>query len=724
MKIPLRTTLAGLTLLLGLGTLAVAIGADRPGPWSLVSVPADQVSREVLGDLDVDVEGGSRTHLHIQARADAIEQMRARGLDVEVLVDDVSAQRPESGDPEQRGMAYHDPEGMTWSLRALADTYPDVVRVVEVGRSWQGRAMTGVVITDQPWTREQDEPSMRILGGHHGDEWSSMEVALDVAWTLVEAWDSGDEEVVAFVESHELWVVPMVNPDGAVAFERRNSNNVDLNRNYAYQWLSWGATGDHPFSEVETAAIRQLSIARSFHHSVSIHSGAANLGWLWNYTYDLTVDDDWMSQLCGIYLEDNVQPGFWITNGADWYATNGDTNDWSYGERGGHDYNLEVTETKAPPEDEIAEYTGWHAWPSINFLVNGSKAGVRGRVHDGSGRGIEAELVPQARPWPTFSDPETGAFGRPGLPGTWVLDVSAPGYVSQTVTVEVLADAATVIDIELVPLAPGVTVEVYDAELDADKGGELLLCGEATSGLEPGDIHLLRAWDEQDTLPFDRIDDCVVVEVDPGSVIGDSWRREGEWSLLLDEPGLLLQGVLLLAAGDPGFEVDDLEVELQDDGSTRIDVLGDDLPEGALIRFRGPHGERVWPQVRATGDEPERITAFVDGVDWADGDWSLRVFGAGHWAAITDAITAEGGVLEAGKPEKPTEEPTTEKPTEEPTEEPTEQPTATPPGLEPGGFEGTGCACRSSNTGQGTSLLALALAGLALYLRRRPRRWM
>jgi len=723
-----RATLIALSMLAVLGSLGLAIGQPEPGPWALVTVPAEQVTPGALDGLDVDVEGGSPERLQLQIRASQLPQLVERGLDVEVLTEDTQTLRPGVSNPEERGGGYHDPEGMTWSLRALADTYPDVVRVVEVGRSWQGRAITGVIISDNPWTREPDEPSMRILGAHHGDEWSSMEVSLDFAWTLVEAGDNADPDVMELVQNHEIWVVPMVNPDGVAAFERRNSRDVDLNRNYSYQWLSWGATGDHPFSEVETAAVRQFSIARSFHHSLSLHSGAANLGWVWNYTTERTPDDDWLEHACVGYLADSVQPGFWITNGADWYETNGDTNDWSYGERGGHDYNLEVTETKAPPEEEIPQFTGWHAGPLINFLVDGSRAGIRGRVHDPSGRGIEAELLPAEVAWPTFSDPETGAFARPLLPGTYTLEVSAPGHVSQTVTAEVLEGAATGLDVELQPLSTA-TVEVYDVELDADDGGEAMLCGEATLGLQEGDVHLLRAWDEQGTLPFERVDDCVILEVDPDDAVSDDWRREGEWSLLLDEPGLLLQGVLLLAAPEPGFVLDEVTVELQADDTTRIDVWGADLPEGALIRFRGPHGQREWPVVRATDDSEDRITAFVDGDQWADGDWSLRVFGRGHWAAITDAIVAEAGVLEAGDPEKPTEEPTeeptTEEPTtEEPTEEPTPTPTPTPTPGQPGELEGTGCTCRSSHTGRGSAQLVLALAVLALYSRRRPRRWM
>ena len=161
-----RATLIALSMLAVLGSLGLAIGQPEPGPWALVTVPAEQVTPGALDGLDVDVEGGSPERLQLQIRASQLPQLVERGLDVEVLTEDTQTLRPGVSNPEERGGGYHDPEGMTWSLRALADTYPDVVRVVEVGRSWQGRAITGVIISDNPWTREPDEPSMRILGAH------------------------------------------------------------------------------------------------------------------------------------------------------------------------------------------------------------------------------------------------------------------------------------------------------------------------------------------------------------------------------------------------------------------------------------------------------------------------------------------------------------------------------------------------------------------------------
>lgn len=59
----------------------------------------------------------------------------------------------------------------------------------------------------------------------------------------------------------ELWVVESMNPDGQAADDRHNANQVDLNRNFPYNWGPVGAPGDPqyagvaPASEPETRAM-------------------------------------------------------------------------------------------------------------------------------------------------------------------------------------------------------------------------------------------------------------------------------------------------------------------------------------------------------------------------------------------------------------------------------------------------------------------------------------
>jgi protein MpaA len=62
----------------------------------------------------------------------------------------------------------------------------------------------------------------------------------------------------------DLWLVPVLNPDGLAAGTRQNAHGVDLNRNFPSLWQHFGRpgstyySGPRPFSEPETRAARNL----------------------------------------------------------------------------------------------------------------------------------------------------------------------------------------------------------------------------------------------------------------------------------------------------------------------------------------------------------------------------------------------------------------------------------------------------------------------------------
>ena len=61
-------------------------------------------------------------------------------------------------------------------------------------------------------------------------------------------------------------------------------------------------------------------------------------------------------------------PNFWITNGAEWYITYGDTTDWSYGALGIPDFTLEVSEQKQPSSSEIPNLISYHIPAMLDFV--------------------------------------------------------------------------------------------------------------------------------------------------------------------------------------------------------------------------------------------------------------------------------------------------------------------------------------------------------------------
>jgi protein MpaA len=71
-----------------------------------------------------------------------------------------------------------------------------------------------------------------------------------------------------------LWVVPVMNPDGYARNDRQNAHGVDLNRNFPVHWIDQDGeeeSGPRPASEPETSAMMGFLRAIDPDHVVSLH---------------------------------------------------------------------------------------------------------------------------------------------------------------------------------------------------------------------------------------------------------------------------------------------------------------------------------------------------------------------------------------------------------------------------------------------------------------------
>lgn len=322
--------------------------------------------------------------------------------------------------------AHHSALEMVMSLETLAADHPASSELVQVGSSVEGRPILALRLGRSAHPNHR----MRVLGAHHGDETSSAEVSLQLAVQLLQSptWTH-------MLDDNEVWVIPHVNPDGIELSRRYNSNSVDLNRNYGFEWSPTEfRPGTHPFSEPETRAIRTLGDHISFGMGLSVHAGATNLGWVWNYTTEQTVDDSLLAYLASAYLEECETPGFYTTNGADWYVTNGDTNDWSYGRHGTLDFTLEVSSEKSPALAELNEVLAQHL-DAVPTMLDWPWW-IAGTVVDAeTGLGLPAQVEIESDHRFVTTD-LAGMFSRPVSDGSWNLTVQAPGYNATTILMD------------------------------------------------------------------------------------------------------------------------------------------------------------------------------------------------------------------------------------------------------------------------------------------------
>ena len=117
----------------------------------------------------------------------------------------------------------------------------ETVRMRSIGTSVSGKTISALFFSkDEVFASQRDKrPVVMIIVEQHGDEPSSKEAAMIVTRRLL-------HEDSDLLDKLALILVPQVNPDGSDEGTRRNTNDMDLNRNHVV------------LSEPESNAVHQL----------------------------------------------------------------------------------------------------------------------------------------------------------------------------------------------------------------------------------------------------------------------------------------------------------------------------------------------------------------------------------------------------------------------------------------------------------------------------------
>ena len=107
------------------------------------------------------------------------------------------------------------------SLQRLQARFPAHLRVEQLGTSFLGRSI-------QMLTLGTGEEKILLWSQMHGDEPSATPALLDIAHYLLEHADEPSPKSI--LDTFTLMMIPMLNPDGAEIYERRNAQAIDINR--------------------------------------------------------------------------------------------------------------------------------------------------------------------------------------------------------------------------------------------------------------------------------------------------------------------------------------------------------------------------------------------------------------------------------------------------------------------------------------------------------------
>jgi carboxypeptidase T len=356
---PTRTIGAAGLALLAFGL--VCRPASRPPRRVAIRVScADPSACSLAESIALDVwseERGPGLPLDVVVADDQLARLRG----YEVLVPDIDAvARAETVRLASAAAAdwfaeFRDYGAITAHLHELAELAPDRVAVQSIGTSVEGRPLWALRIG-------HGATPMLIDGTQHAREWISAMVTTCVADRLVRDYDR-DPAIRAFVDRTQLWVVPVVNPDGYQYSwrtdrywrkSRRDGHGVDLNRNFSIAWGQRGSSrsegaqdyrGPYAFSEPESIALRDLAAREHVALHVDFHAYGQLLLYPWDHTPTPAKDRDRLAGIgdrmaSSMFAQHQTQ--YRLMAGVDLYPAAGTMSDWMYGELGALSYVIEL----------------------------------------------------------------------------------------------------------------------------------------------------------------------------------------------------------------------------------------------------------------------------------------------------------------------------------------------------------------------------------------------
>ena len=280
--------------------------------------------------------------------------------------------------------AYHNYPEMVTEIHQVESTHPGIVKVFDIGKSYLGRTIWAAKISDNV-AKDENEPEVLIDALHHAREHITVEMALYLLHVLTNNYGAATplgQRVTAIVNSREIWIVFMVNPDGGqydltgnpFRYWRKNRQptpgssavGTDINRNYGYDWGCCGGSSSNPFdltyrgprawSTPEARVMRDFVLSRVVNgrqqitEHISLHAAAEEILWPYGHTYanvpkDMTLVDHQAFVAFGRAMA--KRNGYTPMQSSQLYITDGDQIDWMYGAQRIFSFTVEMYPSKA-----------------------------------------------------------------------------------------------------------------------------------------------------------------------------------------------------------------------------------------------------------------------------------------------------------------------------------------------------------------------------------------
>jgi hypothetical protein len=277
----------------------VALTAGGPGsarPATPGAAPADATAqyevydvrttaqRNVIASTGAAIDDVEHAVVTVTATAREVRALRSLGFRLQAAPS--AAAGPSTLDFPSRDAAYHNYAEQNTEIAGLVAQNSSIATRTVIGRSYEGREIVAVKISDNVGTDEA-EPEVLYDANHHAREHLTVEMAVYLVHLYLDNYAT-DTRVRNVVNSREIWIIPSVNPDGSEydvatgsyrSWRKNRQPNTgssyvgtDLNRNYGYRWGCCGGSsgstssatyrGPAAFSAPESRVVRDFVTSR------------------------------------------------------------------------------------------------------------------------------------------------------------------------------------------------------------------------------------------------------------------------------------------------------------------------------------------------------------------------------------------------------------------------------------------------------------------------------
>ncbi|MBL3665820.1 zinc carboxypeptidase [Streptomyces sp. M2CJ-2] len=371
------------------------------------------VTRTEIQRAGVTVDEADEETVVVSGRADQIRSLRQKGYEVTPLGAAPDRSTAADGlrlfDFPSADSRYHNYAEMNAEIDQRLAAYPNIMSKRVIGRSYQGRDIVAIKISDNV-TADENEPEVLFTHHQHAREHLTVEMALYLLRELGAGYGS-DSRITDMVNGREIWIIPDLNPDGGeydIATgsyrswrKNRQPNSgssyvgTDLNRNWNYRWGCCGGSsgstssetyrGSAPESAPEVKVVadfvrsRVVGGVQQIKAGVDFHTYSELVLWPFGYTYSdtttgMTADDQAAFRTVGQKMA--ASNGYTPQQSSDLYITDGSIDDYLWGTHKIFGYTFEMYPRSSsgggfyPPDEVIERETSRNRDAVLQLLEN------------------------------------------------------------------------------------------------------------------------------------------------------------------------------------------------------------------------------------------------------------------------------------------------------------------------------------------------------------------